>query len=166
MIDRLHRLALRGFGLLPETVRHWMVALTSPSYRVGTVGVILSDDGRVLLARHTYRRGWGLPGGMIGWSEEPADTIIREIEEETGLRVAVAGPPHVEHARRPRRVEWFFDLRLDGGVPEDATPTSAEIAGVEWFPLDALPELEKKTPSTHTALTTFAERHFPGRLTP
>lgn len=156
--------ALRGFGLLPEGVRHWVVARTSPAYRVGTVGVILTDDGRVLLARHSYRKGWGLPGGMIGWREQPVDSIIREIAEEIGVAVVEAGPPHVEHARRPRRVEWFFDLRLDGCEPEDARAASVEITEVGWFDLGELPPLEKKTPSTGAALSTFAERHHPGRL--
>src|ERR1700753_3232012 len=42
-------------------------------------------DNKVLLVRHSYVRGWLLPGGGVGRAEPPADAIMRELKEEIGL---------------------------------------------------------------------------------
>lgn len=156
---------LRQFGRLPMSLRHFIVGRTSPAYRVGTIAVITTDDGRVLLARHSYRHGWGLPGGMLGWNEEPLETIHREVEEELGLKVAVGGPDVVEHRRTPRRIEWYFDLRLaEGMTPEDAVANSPEIEEVGWFAVDDLPELEKFGDVTSLVVPQIFARRFPERF--
>ena len=161
----LYASALRLFGRLPVFIRHRVVGMTSPAYRIGTVAVIITDDGRVLLVQHTYRNGWRLPGGMIGWREEPLETIKREIKEEVNLVVEEVGPNHVEHMGRPRRVEWYFDLQLaEGCLDSDAKISSPEIDEVRWFALDDLPPLERETPTAHRALLEIAGRRFPGVL--
>lgn len=161
----LHAFALRQFGRLPLTARHFIVGMTSPAYRVGTIAVITTDDGKLLLARHSYRDGWGLPGGMLGWSEEPVETIHREVQEELGLQVVVGGTDVVRHRQSPRRIEWYFDLRLAEGVrPEDAQPNSAEIEEVAWFPVNDLPVLEKHDDVTTLVVPEILERRFPERL--
>ena len=164
-MSRMHTAALRQFGRLPASIRYRIVGLTSPSYRIGTVAVIITDDGRVLLVQHTYRNGWGLPGGMIGWREEPIETVKREIEEEVNLLVEEVGPTHVEHMRKPRRVEWYFDLRLaEGCLDSDAKVNSPEIEEVRWFALDDLPPLEKEASTVRRAMLEIAGRRFPGKL--
>ncbi|MDG4754208.1 NUDIX domain-containing protein [Micromonospora sp. WMMD718] len=60
--------------------------------RVGAYGVLRDSDGRVLLARGSarcpYPGVWQLPGGGVEHAEHPADTVVREFAEETGLTVA------------------------------------------------------------------------------
>lgn len=135
----------RQFGRLPESWRHYIVGRSSPAHRVGTAAII-RDSGRVLLARHSYRKGWALPGGMMGWSEHPADTIVREVSEEVGLRAFVTAEPYVYWLRRPRRVEFVYELGLVAGSDAaDVGPRSPEIEEVRWFPETDLPELSPKT---------------------
>jgi 8-oxo-dGTP diphosphatase len=56
--------------------------------RVGAAALIIDEDGRVLLARHTYgRKNWELPGGVVEQGESPMDGAVREVQEETGLSV-------------------------------------------------------------------------------
>ncbi|WBB82535.1 NUDIX domain-containing protein [Micromonospora sp. WMMD882] len=63
--------------------------------RVAAYGVLRDVDGRVLLARGSasadFPGVWQLPGGGVAHAEHPADAVVREFAEETGLVVAVAG---------------------------------------------------------------------------
>jgi len=79
----IYRLA----GKLPSPVKRSLVRLREPSFLGGVLGVVLDDQGRVLLFRHTYRpfAPWGLPSGFLKEGESLEHSIIREIKEETGL---------------------------------------------------------------------------------
>jgi len=61
--------------------------------RVG-VGAVVLDGARVLLARRGRAPGhgkWSIPGGLVHLGERLEDALVREIEEESGLRVRVLG---------------------------------------------------------------------------
>ncbi len=49
--------------------------------------VIFDDSGQILLQRRSDNGLWCLPGGGIEPDEEPADALVREVYEETGLHV-------------------------------------------------------------------------------
>lgn len=44
-------------------------------------------DGRIVLVKRRDTGQWSLPGGMIDWGEDIAQTIRRELAEETGLHL-------------------------------------------------------------------------------
>lgn len=54
-----------------------------------TVGaLVFRPDGQLLLVRtHKWSDLWGIPGGKIKWSESSEDALVREIHEETALRI-------------------------------------------------------------------------------
>ena len=57
--------------------------------RVG-VGAVVLDGERVLLARRGRAPSmgkWSIPGGLVDLGERLEDALVREIEEESGLRV-------------------------------------------------------------------------------
>ena len=61
--------------------------------RVG-VGAVILDGGRVLLARRGRAPSvdkWSIPGGLVDLGERLEDALLREIEEESGLRVRLLG---------------------------------------------------------------------------
>ena len=64
----------------------------TPATRLGAYAICRDDDGRVLLARCSDGEpepgAWTLPGGGVEWGEHPDDAVVRELEEETGLRGA------------------------------------------------------------------------------
>lgn len=55
---------------------------------LGAYGFCRDQEGRILLARlskGTDAGAWTLPGGGVLWGENPEQTVLREMEEETGL---------------------------------------------------------------------------------
>jgi len=53
-----------------------------------TVGVrvLLVNDGKILLVKHSYRPLWYMPGGAVDYSETGIDAAKREVEEEVGVK--------------------------------------------------------------------------------
>jgi ADP-ribose pyrophosphatase YjhB (NUDIX family) len=126
------------------------VASGARRQRIAAYGVVRDDGGRLLLARAspalTLRGRWFLPGGGVQHGEPPAESLRREIEEESGLTVTL-GPlldvlsdvrtipdgTSLHTVRLIYRVaSWEGTLRPEADGTTDA---------VEWFTLDELREL-------------------------
>lgn len=58
-----------------------------PLNLMGAAGLLLDEQGRVLLQRVAGREVWGLPGGLCELAEPPEITLRREVLEETALTV-------------------------------------------------------------------------------
>ena len=48
-------------------------------------GAVYDEEGRVLLIRQSYTKGWRLPGGGVDRGEPAPAAILRELAEEVGL---------------------------------------------------------------------------------
>lgn len=57
--------------------------------RVGCSAAIFNEEGRVLLTRRRDNGQWRLPSGGMEAGESVEEAILREVFEETGLRVRV-----------------------------------------------------------------------------
>ncbi|MFD7611964.1 NUDIX hydrolase [Streptomyces sp. NPDC059828] len=126
----------------------------SRQLRVAAYAVCVRD-GRILLARWVARDGtrrWTLPGGGMDHGEDPADTVVREVTEETGYTAEVTALLGIDsmRERRPRRVSGDFDFhslrivyegRITGGELRPETGGSTDLAA--WHELAAVPELER-----------------------
>jgi mutator protein MutT len=83
---------------------------------VGVGAAVLDEAGRVLLIRRRFEPlagHWSLPGGMLEVGETLESGVAREVEEETGLQVAVG--PVIEVFDRimrdaEQRVQFHFVL--------------------------------------------------------
>jgi ADP-ribose pyrophosphatase YjhB (NUDIX family) len=51
--------------------------------------VVVDDSGRILLHKRTDNEYWSIPGGAMKPGESIAETVVREVEEETGIEVDV-----------------------------------------------------------------------------
>jgi 8-oxo-dGTP pyrophosphatase MutT (NUDIX family) len=67
-----------------QTVRRALWYLTKPEVR-GVQAIALTPEGRVILVKHRYARGWHLPGGGQKKKEDARAAALRELEEEIGL---------------------------------------------------------------------------------
>jgi ADP-ribose pyrophosphatase YjhB (NUDIX family) len=111
----------------------------------GVTAVVRDERGRVLLARRSDNGRWGLVSGILEPGEQPADGLLREIEEETGVvaRIeALAGvwtQPEVTYPNGDRA--QYADLCfLARHVSGEARVNDDESTEVGWFAVDALPE--------------------------
>jgi 8-oxo-dGTP pyrophosphatase MutT (NUDIX family) len=153
----LHRGLLGVFRRLPRRVRRWVVRVINPTFSVGAAVLVERSDGRVLLVRHSYRRRWGTPGGLLNRGETPDVAARREVEEEIGLGVELVGEPVVVVDPSPRRVDVIYRARPGRGVdPDSARPVSPEIIEVQWFAPEAMPELQHETAGALRALARAA----------
>ena len=102
-------------------------------------------DGRILLVREASDGLWSLPGGWADEQQSAAQSVAREVLEESGFVVTVEKLVAIKdrslHDYLPRRLEHvyklFFLCRLVDGTPR----TSIETTAAEFFALDALPAL-------------------------
>jgi len=63
--------------------------LLNRKFLLGVVGVVVDEDGRVLLLDHSYRNDfpWALPSGWVRRDEQPGEAMARELREEVRLDV-------------------------------------------------------------------------------
>ena len=121
----------------------WFVEDGYATPKIDVRGAIFRDD-QVLLVRETTDGKWTMPGGWADVNDSPSYAVEKEIEQESGFRakaVKLAAlydrnkhehPPYLFHAWKA-----FFICEITGGAPR----LSNETDGVEFFSLDALPEL-------------------------
>ncbi|GAA1643517.1 hypothetical protein GCM10009828_085440 [Actinoplanes couchii] len=119
-----------------------------------SVSVLVVDgDGRLLLVRHAGdRQWWAVPGGGVDVGESPGEAAVREILEETGLRIGglrlldVLGGPDYEvtyrNGDRAAYVTTVYQAAVEGGTP---APDQDEISELGWFAPDRLPDLNRFT---------------------
>lgn len=74
---------------LPGIVRRWLLWQGNARFIVGVAALCFNERGEILLLDHYHHPdySWGLPGGWLGRGESPAQAVIRELREETGLEV-------------------------------------------------------------------------------
>jgi 8-oxo-dGTP pyrophosphatase MutT (NUDIX family) len=104
---------------------------------VNGVRVLLVQEGQVLLVRHTYLKGWYMPGGGVKRGESMDEATRREAREEVGAELGEL---------RLMGVYSNFELnRSDHNVVFICTDFKwnhthdQEIAEARFFPISALP---------------------------
>jgi putative (di)nucleoside polyphosphate hydrolase len=55
-----------------------------------SAGVIITDGENFLICHPTYGEWWDIPKGKQDPGEEPIETAVRELKEETGLKVSMS----------------------------------------------------------------------------
>ncbi|MCF1597960.1 NUDIX hydrolase [Streptomyces muensis] len=133
-------------------------------------------DGQLLLARSPAPGGgfeWVLPGGGMEHGEDPYDTVVREVEEETGYLVEPTGLLGIDSSHRTfptgrlgrpvdhHGVRLVYEARITGGDLRHETNGSTDMAA--WHPLAEVTALTRVS-MVDKGLTLWRERPAAGRI--
>ena len=116
-----------------------------PAVTADCVVITKEEQPKVLLIQRgadPYKGYWAFPGGFMNMDETTEQCAIRELEEETGLRVSnvhqIGAYSKVDRDPRGRTITVAYLAIID--EPVQVTGQD-DAANAEWFPLSALPEL-------------------------
>jgi ADP-ribose pyrophosphatase YjhB (NUDIX family) len=136
----------------------------APTRIVPAVTAVVTDTaGAILLQRRADNGLWALPGGVVEVGETVAQTIVREVKEETGLDVeptelvgVYSDPRHVI-AYADGEVRQQFSLCFAARIVGGGLRGSDESTAVRFVPpaeLDTLP----MHPAQRLRIAHFLER--------
>lgn len=114
--------------------------------------VIDPNTKKILLVKHKKFKKWVQPGGHMEHGEVPEETAVREVYEETGIKIKLLGErfPRENDFIRPLAIQKnrneMGELHIDITYP--AVPIndknlvmSDESTAIGWFSRDELDEL-------------------------
>lgn len=113
-------------------------------------GALVLEGGRVLLAKRTiepFYGCWDLPGGFLEADEHPEAGALREVFEETGLRVRLTGllgiymdlyVPNADPTSAHHSLNFYYLAEPVGGV----LAPQGESSEARYFAPEELPEWE------------------------
>ncbi len=119
----------------------------------------LSNYSMLLIKRanEPFKDDWALPGGFVDQNEDLIDAAIRELFEETTIKIdhleqiGAFGKPFRDPRHHTVSVAYF------GIVPENTTAIAADDAKeATWFPIKELPKLA----FDHQEIVTLALQKF------
>jgi 8-oxo-dGTP pyrophosphatase MutT (NUDIX family) len=108
---------------------------------LGVRALVIDEARRIFLVKHTYARGWYLPGGGVEPGETVQTALARELVEEGNIELTA--PPLLHgvffnsHVSRRDHVACFIVQSFRQTAPP--TP-NREIAATGFFALDELPD--------------------------
>jgi 8-oxo-dGTP diphosphatase len=116
-----------------------------PSVTADCVVITKEAEPKVLLIERgadPFKGCWAFPGGFMDMDETTEECAVRELEEETGMKIQelqqIGAYSKVDRDPRGRTITVAYLAVIDSPcevVGQD------DAAKAQWFPLDALPKL-------------------------
>ncbi|MFA5249579.1 MAG: NUDIX domain-containing protein [Candidatus Paceibacterota bacterium] len=123
------------------------------------VRVLVINNGRILLVRHHYCKGFYLPGGGVKKGEIPSEAAKREISEECGLlleNIELLGEYANDHEGKKDTITLFLAKIEDGVDPKPGW----EIKFCNYFSFGTLPA--NISPGTVRRIEEYKNNKFKG----
>ena len=109
-------------------------------YNIGVGGAVVSE-GRLLMVRRASRRGrgnWQVPGGFIEPEETIEKAVLREVEEEAGVKAEVLGILGVRNRYDPDVGNSMYIVMLLGFLSGEPKPDCKEVDQARYFTLEEI----------------------------
>lgn len=107
---------------------------------LGVRAMILDDEGRVFLVKHSYVSGWRMPGGGVEPGETIAAALERELREEGNIELTASPVLHAmyynTHDSRRDHVAFYVIRQFQQIEPPEP---SYEIIAHGFFSTNDLP---------------------------
>ncbi len=138
-----------------------------PRYAIVGVGAVVIRGSRILLVKRRYQPGkglWAVPGGAVESGESLAQAVVRELEEETGLRGEPRGVVWVDEVvvrDEGGRVKYHYiliDILIDNVVGEARAGGDAE--DIRWFTLEDAASSSSVSRTTRRMVKWILENDF------
>jgi 8-oxo-dGTP pyrophosphatase MutT (NUDIX family) len=112
--------------------------------------LIFNPAGEILLmlrSNPTVLPGlWELPGGKLDAGESASEAAVREVLEESGLQISVAGEPRIdEDVWDGRDLHTYLFTAMVPSLRPQLSLRAREHADAAWFAPDQLPALSQMT---------------------
>lgn len=138
-----------------------------PLWLTGITAYVEDPQGRILLGQRADTGQWALVYGIVEPAEEPADTAVREVAEETGVDVVPtqlvsikSSPYMVTYANgdQCQYLDLLFACKVREGGNASPRVADDESLAVGWFAPNALPTpLASSTQSRLAIVRTWQE---------
>jgi len=122
-------------------------------HQIGVGGVVVNSREEVLMVQERvspipqFQGSWKLPGGLADPNEHFAETVAREVREETGVTGSLLGVVSLRHSHGYRfgqgDIYVLVKLRADS---EDITVDTHELADAQWMSLARIRSLVASDP--------------------
>lgn len=134
-----------------ESKKHFYDSL--PRKR-SAVGVLLFDEGKLLVLEPTYKPNWLVPGGVVEKYESPYEAALRECAEEIGINIEITSFLCADYKRGDEDIGDAVHFLFLGKLPSGAKIQidNQEIKQFYWMaPEDALLKFDQHL-STRVAI--------------
>ncbi len=119
---------------------------------LGVRGMAIDAEGRVFLIKHSYVRGWHLPGGGVEPGETMGEALRREMQEEGNIEIGQGGEFFGMYFNPRDSVRDHVGLYVIRDFVQTSVPApNAEIIAHGFFAPDALPEDTSRATRTRIA---------------
>jgi len=138
----------------------WRSSPFAPTF--STVDAVVVQSGHILLIKRKEHPGkdlFALPGGFIGQAEKQIDAVLRELREETKLKVPVPVLKgsiikektfdHPDRSQRGRTITQAFLIQLKNDEELPKVKGSDDAKDAMWIPLNELYNMESEMYEDH-----------------
>jgi bifunctional NMN adenylyltransferase/nudix hydrolase len=148
------------YNFIEDYKNAWTSSPFPPTFN--TVDAVVVQSGHILLIKRKDNPGkdlWALPGGFLGQEETQAAAVIRELREETKLKVPVPvlkgsikkektfSQPSRSQRGRTVTQAYLFQLKNDEDLPKVKGSDDAKEAA--WIPLVDFYDMETQMYEDH-----------------
>ena len=130
---------------ITEKTMEYTYKYPRPAVTADCVVITKEAEPNVLLIQRgidPYKGCWAFPGGFMNMDETTEQCAIRELEEETGLKISnlhqIGAYSKVDRDPRGRTITVAYLAIVDSPLDVKGQDDAANAA---WFPINALPTL-------------------------